>query len=109
MEVIKYQFKHIQIFDLIREDNSDVFKKLVAIEGDVTKPELGMSSTDSQLIMENVAIVFNLAATVRFDENIRTASTMNVKGPRRLLKICHQMKQLEVLHKYFDCLHFQNS
>ena len=90
----------MQIFDLIRADNSDVFTKLVAIEGDVTKPVLGLSSTDSQLLTENATIVFNLAATVRFDEDLRTASTMNVKGPRRLLQLCHQMDQLEVLHNY---------
>lgn len=72
----------------------------MAIEGDVTKPELGLSLTDSQLLMENVTIIFNLAATVRFDEDLRTAFTMNVKGPRRLLNMCHQMSQLEVLHSY---------
>ena len=88
----------MQISDLIRADNCNAFTKLVAIEGDMTKPELGLCSTDFQLLTENATIVFNLAATVRFDEDLRTASTMKVKGPRRLLYICHQMNHLEVLH-----------
>ena len=69
----------------------------MAIEGDVTKPRLGLNSNDYQLIIENATIVFNLAATVRFDEDLWTAFQMNVKGPKRLLDICRQMKHLQVL------------
>jgi len=62
----------------------------------VTLTGFGLSDTDRQLLCENVSIVFNLAATVRFDEDLKTAVKMNVMGPRELLKICRDMKQLKV-------------
>lgn len=99
-----------QIFDALRAENPDVFKKLVAIEGDVTKPGLGLSASDFEIIIENTTIIFNLAATIRFDEDLRTAFEMNVKGPRRLLDICRQMKRLEVfvhVSTAFNNLHRQ--
>ena len=62
----------------------------------MTLTGFGLSDTDRQLLCENVSIVFNLAATVRFDEDLKTAVKMNVMGPRELLKICRDMKQLKV-------------
>lgn len=71
--------------------------KLVAVTGDVTIDELGLSPPDLQLLCDNVSIVFHSAATGKFDEELRTAVEVNVKGPQRLMKICHQMKCLEVV------------
>ena len=76
------------------------FKKLIAIEGDVTLPGFGISSDDMQLLIDNVSIVFHSAATVRFDEDLKKAIEMNVEGPRRMLHICKQMKKLQVLRFY---------
>jgi len=72
------------------------FKKLVAVEGDVTLPGFGISSDDFQLLIDNVSIVFHSAATVRFDEDLKKAIEMNVEGPRRMLQICKKMKKLQV-------------
>lgn len=66
------------------------------MEGDVMLPSYGLSPADLQLLIEDVSIVFNSAATVRFDEELKTAIEMNVKGPRRLLELCRRMKRLEV-------------
>ncbi len=71
-------------------------EKIMVVKGDVTLPELGLSSSDLQLLIENVSIVFHSAATIRFNEELKTALEMNVKGPMRLLEICRQMKRLEV-------------
>ena len=82
---------------MVRTDDPNALKnKLVALEGDMMKPGLGLSPTDTKVIIENVTVIFNLAATIRFDEDLRTAFQMNVKGPRQLLNICHQMKHLNV-------------
>lgn len=69
----------------------------MVVASDVTQPGLGLSGSDLQLLCDNVSVVFNSAATIRFDEELRTAVEMNVKGPKRLMEICHQMKHLEVL------------
>ena len=62
----------------------------------MTLPGFGLSDSDRNLLSENVSVIFNLAATVRFDEELKTAVKMNVMGPRELLKICKDMKQLKV-------------
>lgn len=71
-------------------------EKVIPVAGDVSMPGLGISPQDLQLLCDDVSIVFNSAATVRFDEDLKTAVELNVKGPQRLMQICHQMKRLEV-------------
>jgi len=63
--------------------------KLVALEGDVSLPNFGLSINDLQLLFDNVSIVFHSAATVRFDQDLKTAMEMNVEGPRSMLKKNH--------------------
>jgi len=46
-------------------------KKIVSLDGDITKPELGLSSTERQLIIDNVSVVFHCAACVRFDSPLK--------------------------------------
>ncbi len=45
--------------------------KLVAINGDMLEPNLGISESDKKELIENVNIVFHSAATVRFDEPMK--------------------------------------
>jgi fatty acyl-CoA reductase len=85
-----------QVFDTIRQNQKETLNKLVAVAGDVMLPEFGLSPSDLELLIENVSIVFNSAATVKFDEELQVAVEMNVNGPKRLLEICRQMKQLKV-------------
>jgi thioester reductase-like protein len=77
-----------------------MLEKIVALSGDVTRENFGLSPSDLNLIIENVSIVFNLAATVRFDEELKSALQMNVKGPMYLLEICRRMKNLDVSSFY---------
>lgn len=46
--------------------------KALAICGDVTLPEMGLNPLERESLSENVQIVFNCAATIRFDEPIRS-------------------------------------
>ena len=80
----------------MRKQQPRALEKIIPIAGDVTLPELGLSAADMQLLLDNVSIVFNSAATVKFDEELKAAVEMNVKGPRQLLEICRRMKHLEV-------------
>ncbi|XP_057371715.1 putative fatty acyl-CoA reductase CG5065 [Daphnia carinata] len=84
-----------QIFDTVRKQQLNVMSKLTATAGDVTLPGLGLSVSDMHLLIENVSIVFNSAATIKFNEELKDAIEMNVKGPMQLLNICRQMKRLE--------------
>uniref|UniRef100_A0A0P6D5V9 Fatty acyl-CoA reductase n=1 Tax=Daphnia magna TaxID=35525 RepID=A0A0P6D5V9_9CRUS len=76
-------------------DQPSALDKIVAIAGDMTLPGLGISASDMQLLVDEVSIVFNSAASVRFDHELKDALETNVKGPRQLLAICQKMKKLE--------------
>ena len=94
-----------QVFDTIRQNQKEALNKLVAVAGDVMLPEFGLSPSDLEMLIENVSIVFNSAATVKFDEELQVAVEMNVNGPKRLLEICRQMKQLKVENKFASTIH----
>ncbi len=87
-----------QIFDEVKKQQPNVMSKVTPVTGDVTFPGYGLSQSDLRLLIENVSVVFNSAATIKFDEELKDALEMNVKGPMQLLEICRQMKQLEVFN-----------
>lgn len=64
----------------------------------MTLPGYGLSAFDLNLLIQNVSIVFNSAATIKFNEELKDAIEMNVKGPMQLLEICRQMKRLVVAY-----------
>lgn len=71
--------------------------KIIPVKGDVSLPMLGLSQRDLNVLIENVSLVFNVAATIRFNEDLRTAVQINVKGPQELLLVCRQLKHLDVM------------
>lgn len=46
-------------------------EKIIAVEGDLTADNLGLSEVDRKILRENVNIIFHSAATVRFDEPLK--------------------------------------
>lgn len=69
---------------------------MIPIPGDITLPGLGISKLDLEMLIRDVSIVFHSAATVKFDEPLRTSINFNTLGTRYILDICHQMKKLTV-------------
>ncbi|CAG0880705.1 unnamed protein product [Cyprideis torosa] len=53
------------------------------------------SFSDEALLCETVSVVFHSAATVKFDEALKTSVDMNVLGTRRLLVLAKKMKGLQ--------------
>lgn len=86
-----------EVFDVLRQEHPEALDKVTAIAGDITSPGFGISATDLEKIYSEVSIIFNSAATVKFDEELKAAVKMNVLGPRQLLQICRKMKHLEAL------------
>jgi fatty acyl-CoA reductase len=58
----------LQIFSKVKGQQPKVMEKVTAVRGDVTLPDLGLSPSDLQLLIENVSVVFHSAATIRFEE-----------------------------------------
>lgn len=74
----------------------------MAVTGDCGSIGLGLSASDRDLLIRDVSIVFNVAATVRFDEKIQDAVAINIRGPKEVLEIGRQMTKLKVkiIHFY---------
>jgi len=71
-------------------------EKLLPVLGDMTELRLGLSDEDYAFLVENVSVVFHVAASVRFDEPIKDATIMNVRGTREVVELAKKIKQLEV-------------
>ncbi|XP_050426046.1 putative fatty acyl-CoA reductase CG5065 [Adelges cooleyi] len=87
------------VFDRIRfsTDSTRLFDKVVCINGDVSDHELGLSAEDKQTLCSEVNVVFHSAATVKFNESLRTAVTLNTLGTRRVIDLCRSMDNLKAM------------
>lgn len=103
--LITFKTDRVFKFNNLSQDQLD---KLVAIEGDITQPELGISDRDQQLLVDNVSVVFHVAASVRFTGPLKEFVDQNVNGTKFILELGEKMKRLEVSRmivlQYSDCL-----
>lgn len=76
---------------------TELLKRIVAIESDITIKGLGLSQTDRQLIEEQVNVVFHNAASVRFDAALKDNMRDNVYGTREILHLCNSIRNLHAL------------
>ncbi|XP_068212189.1 putative fatty acyl-CoA reductase CG5065 [Palaemon carinicauda] len=96
-----------KLFDHLRGTSPEVLKKLMPIQGDITLPGLGISTSDASTLATSVSVVFHAAATVKFDDPLKLSLQMNVLGTKRLIELCHKMDKLvAVIHistAYCNC------
>lgn len=71
------------------------------INGDLTKPNLGISDQDLQHLTEQVNVVFHAAASVQFKGNLKIFLEQNVLGTDHIMQLCQQMKSLQVCFKFY--------
>lgn len=86
-----------KLFTNLRIKSPEAFDRVVPVAGDISKPGIGISKEDEKILVENVSIVFHLAATVRFDAPLRDALQYNVVAVRDIINLCHKMKKLKAL------------
>lgn len=72
-----------------KEQPSALDEKLSAISGDVSELGLGLTSEFKDRL-SNVSIVIHAAATIRFDEPMKKAMLLNVRGTRELLNLASE-------------------
>lgn len=63
----------------------------------MTFDKLGLSGELIERVTRDTSIVFNFAATLKLDANLKDAVQMNTTGTKRLLELCKGMKKLECL------------
>lgn len=83
-----------QLFDKLKEEKPQEWKKVFALQGDIEQPMLGLSQDSIDILVNEVEIVFHCAATVRFDEDLSRAIKMNIGSVASLVKLSKKMKRL---------------
>ncbi|XP_049768063.1 putative fatty acyl-CoA reductase CG5065 [Schistocerca cancellata] len=83
------------IFSSARQACPDYLRKVVPIAGDCTQPGLGISPADATLLTSKVSVVFHVAAAVRFDADLRTATLTNVASTCEVIALVKRMINLK--------------
>ncbi|XP_066584284.1 fatty acyl-CoA reductase wat-like [Prorops nasuta] len=83
------------LFDRLKKEVPDYRSKVVAINGDCSLEGLGLSESDKETIINNVSIVFHVAATIRFDEKLKLATATNIRSSAIILEMCKRMPKLK--------------
>ncbi|GMT06393.1 hypothetical protein PENTCL1PPCAC_28567, partial [Pristionchus entomophagus] len=97
------ELEKLELFNRIRRDCPERLSKVVAVEGDISLPDLGISSDDLKSVLEETSMVFHCAATVRFNEPLKTAVELNMRGVTRVISLCHRMPKLECMLHCSTC------
>lgn len=95
------QLLNAPIFDTIRamKNGQDLLDKIIVITGDIGEDNLGISKAELNLMLEDptLGIVFHSAATVRFDEPLKTSVKFNLAAVETLIRFCKRIPNLVAL------------
>ena len=58
-----------QIFSHLRD--ATALQKVVAVEGDITLPNLGLNAIDEARIKQDVSMIFHAAASIRLNQSLK--------------------------------------
>lgn len=70
------------------------WSKVIAVEGDLSCEDLGLSQETKEKVCKNVDIVFNIAASVSFDAPLKQNLRDNYMGARNLLQLATKFEKL---------------
>ncbi|CAF0861131.1 unnamed protein product [Brachionus calyciflorus] len=90
------EFLDCKVFEKVSQFYPEYRDKLVVIEGDLVEPNLGISEKDREILRKNVNVVFHSAATVRFDEPLKVAISMNILGTKKVIDLCKEIENLKI-------------
>ncbi|XP_046739777.1 putative fatty acyl-CoA reductase CG5065 [Diprion similis] len=84
------------VFDVLRTSFPNFSEKIHLVAGDVASEGLGLSAEDRERIVNEVSVIFHVAATVHFTERLDKAISLNVNGVKHMLDIAKACKNLAV-------------
>lgn len=70
---------------------------MIPIQGDVSEENLGLSPDDRDTLIANVNVVIHSAATLDFNETLRSTVITNLLGTRRVMELCQQIRNLAAM------------
>ena len=80
-----------------------VKEKIVPIEGDINKDLLALRPEDRELLMQELDVIINCAASVDFNEQITSAININYNGCMRMLDLAHGCRRLQIFTHVSTC------
>ncbi|CAL1688895.1 unnamed protein product [Lasius platythorax] len=83
------------LYDRLKKEMPNFRKKIVPITANFNVADLDLSENDKNMLIREVSVVFHLAATVRFDEDIKTSTAINVIATNVILDIAKHMPNLK--------------
>lgn len=78
----------------IRLKDDFIKRKLVAVDSDLAKRQLGLSSASKSILINEVAIIFHVAASVKFEAPLEVNMRHNVVATKELLEFACQFRRL---------------
>ncbi|CDW87851.1 male sterility protein [Stylonychia lemnae] len=106
MDRINREILQSQCFDNVRglpQFDSIVKNKIVPIEGDITKENLAINPKDREILINDLDIVINCAASVDFNERLCDAIQINYFGCLRMYQLAEECKNLKVFCHVSTC------
>ncbi|BET03107.1 Male sterility protein [Nesidiocoris tenuis] len=85
----------LPLFDELKSKRPEALKKVQPIPGESTIDHFGISEEHRKELIENVNIIYHVAASIRFTEDLPSAVLLNVKSTYTMLEMAKQMKQFE--------------
>ncbi|TDG47125.1 hypothetical protein AWZ03_006390 [Drosophila navojoa] len=89
-------FFNESIFNIMRAERPELLEKVHPIRADYGAIDLDIDAADRAMLSSEVQIVFNVVASVKFNEKLSDAIDINVLGTKKILDLAMQMKQLKV-------------
>ncbi|CAH1406258.1 unnamed protein product [Nezara viridula] len=86
----------LPLFDILRETNRDSFSKVHLVRGDIAEENLGISQQDTEMLIENVTIIYHAAAMIQFTDNLYELLIQNTRATYQLLGIAKRMVNLQL-------------
>ncbi|XP_052871515.1 fatty acyl-CoA reductase wat-like [Anopheles cruzii] len=87
------------VFDRLREGTTSeqLLERLEAIEISLDADRLGMEATAEARLLTETELVFNVLASVKFNENVKNAIATNVGGTQKVLALARRMSRLKAV------------
>ncbi|XP_020817299.1 fatty acyl-CoA reductase wat-like isoform X2 [Drosophila serrata] len=83
------------LFEVLLKSKPLALQRVSTIAGDCIEHDLGISIKDRQLLASEVQIFIHGAATVRFNEPLSVALSINTRATKLMLQLAKEMKHLE--------------
>lgn len=82
---------------MVNEKTDKVFSKIIPVIGDVSETNLGIAPEDRQAIIDNVNIVIHSAASLDFNQPLRTTVNINLLGTRYVMQLCEEITNIQAM------------